>query len=160
MDKEDKNFKEKIKLGSDALFWINLANESYFHLRNQLITLATLLLPLTASIVILSKDSKVLPSSQEKNLLIIGWILLGASIVFGLIQTWVDSTFFKGLSGDSSLREHFRNNLPGALADRVIKLLPHTPSKSTHWPLFFQTLTLLGGIIFIMFVAHGMLQRL
>ncbi len=67
MGKEDKNFKEKIKLGSDALFWINLANQSYFNLSNQLVVLATILLPLTASVVILSKDSRVLLNSQEKK---------------------------------------------------------------------------------------------
>ena len=119
MDKEDKNFKEKLKLGSDALFWIDLANKSYFHLRNQLIALATILLPLTASIVILSNDSRVSPNSQEKSLFILGWIFLGVPIVFGLIQTWIDSTFFKDLSGNSSLREHFRNNLPADLANTV-----------------------------------------
>ncbi len=90
----------------------------------------------------------------------LGWIFLGASIVFGLIQTWIDATFFKDVSHDSSLREHFRNNLPADQADRVISLLPPAKNKSAHWQLILQILLLFGGIVLIMIVAYGMLQRL
>lgn len=160
MDKEDRNFKERLKLGNDALFWINLANDCYFHLRNQLIVLATILLPLTASVVVIPKDSKSILIAQEKTLFIYGWLFLGISICLGLIQAWIDANFFRKLSNDSSLREHFRNSLSADQADNAVRLLPPVQSSSSHFPLFFQAIFLFGGILLIMSVAAGMLLRL
>ncbi len=160
MDKEEINFQEKQKLGSDALFWIRLANDSYFDLRNQMIVLSTILLPLSASIVIITKDSIVRPDANDKQLLLAGWIFLGLSILFGLIQTWVDSTYFKSLSSDSSLREHFRNNLSYDEAEKVVRLLPPVQGQSTLLPLLLQMVLLFGGLLMIMFVAAGMLSKL
>jgi len=160
MDKEDRNFKEKLKLGSDALFWNRLANDSYFQFRNQLIILATILLPLTASVVAIPKANLEI-QLIDKILLILGWICLGASIVFGLIQHWIDTVFFVELSADSSLREHIRKNLKVNIdiVDRVIDLLPTTKSKSAHWALIFQVLFLFGGILVIMSSAVVILLR-
>lgn len=160
MNKYERNFKEKLRLGNDALFWIRLANDSYFELKNQMTGLATILLPLTASIVVISKDSRVKFVDGDKMMILAGWFSLGLSMLMGLWQTWLDSDFFRKLSNDSSLREHFRNNLRPNEAERVMRLLPSAQSKSSHTPLFLQTLFLLGGLFLIMSVAVSLLWRI
>ena len=55
MDSDEKGFRKTLKYGNDALFWIELANRSFFDLKRTLIGLATLLLPLTASVTVINQ---------------------------------------------------------------------------------------------------------
>lgn len=156
MNIEEKNLQEKLKLGNDAKFWIKLANECHFELKKQLLGLATILLPLTASIVVIPPNTVDIVE-QDKNLIISGWLFLEISIILGLIQTKKDIDYFVKVSRDSSLREHLRNVLPADCAEKAVNVLPSVPPQSTHVPLYFQALALFVGLLLIMAVATKLL---
>ena len=156
MNIEERNFQEKLKLGNNALFWIKLANKCHFDLKKQLLGLATILLPLTASIVVVPIDTIDIVG-QDKNLIISGWLFLALSIILGLVQTKKDIDYFVRQSRDSNLREHLRNVLPGNSAEKAVSALPSVPPQSTHAPLYFQAIALLVGLLLIMSVATKLL---
>lgn len=86
-----------------ALYWNNLANQQIFELNKQLLSLAFIILPLTASIIAVEF---IKPREFEKTLLILGWIFLFLSIILGFVQILLDAIYFNYLSNDSSTREY------------------------------------------------------
>jgi heme/copper-type cytochrome/quinol oxidase subunit 4 len=138
-----------------ALYWNNLANQQIFELNKQLLTFASILLPLSASIVVL--DTLRL-REYEILLLILGWIFLFTSIVLGLIQIWIDAKYFSYVSNDSSNREYLwsQDKDNNKIKDDVDKLGPIKPSSS-FTPTLFQVVFVFIGLIFIMLVAVSIL---
>ena len=156
MINEERGYREKVRMGNNALFWIKLANNRLSELNKQLLSLAMLLLPLTASIVVIPPDDLKLKECN-KDLLKYGWLFLGISIVAGLIQVVVEAHYFKRLSNDSSQRERFFDELPFDSADKANRKLKSVPGQSTHIPLHVQVYTLFAGLLLIMIVALELL---
>ncbi len=140
-----------------AFFWIDLANQRLGDFNRQLLSLAVILLPLTASVIL--SDLKL--REFEKTLLILSWVSLGISVVAGLIQILIDTNYFKDLSRDSSKREKIWSDLFRPIADleKDTKALGEVKGSSTHDPLKLQALFLLIGLVFIMIIAGSILFR-
>lgn len=141
-----------------ALYWNSLANQRYFELNKQLLSLASILLPLTASIALV-KPSPL--NNVLRSLLVVGWGSLFTSILFGLFQIWKDTNYFAYLMADSSLREKFWCNpqMSNAEKEKAVDVLGETKSRGNIYPLFLQILFLLIGLLFIMIAAILLLYR-
>lgn len=157
MAQEDKIARNKDSAQRAALHWNKLANERLFDLHKQLLGLATLLLPLTASIVIVD-SVKLL--EVEKTLLLLGWAFLGISIIAGLIQLIIEAKYFNYLSNDSSCREEIWSS-ERSIEDmqKETKALGRTNPSSTLIPLSIQTFSIFIGLSLIMIVATFLLLR-
>ena len=92
-------------------------------------------------------------------MLLWSWVFLGISIFAGLIQTWVDVSYFKKLSDDSSQRGRFFSELLFKDAYKASKLLKFVPDKSIHTPVLLQIIFLGAGLLLIMSVAASLLMR-
>lgn len=149
----DENIRQRNKDSAQnaALFWIRLANDRLSEINKHLLGLATILLPLTASIVI----SPIKFREYEKTLMIIGWVFLFISIIAGFMQIVIDAIYFKDLSRDSSKREVLWSDTNSDIRniDKDIKALGNTPASSTHIPLILQSLAISLGLFLIMLVA-------
>lgn len=140
-----------------ALYWNSLANQQGFELNKQLLVFATILLPLSASIVVVDT---IQLRGNEIVLLIIGWIFLFLSIIFGLIQIWTDARYFIYISNDSSKREWLwsqnkDNNKIKKEVDKLGSVKPYSPFVSS----IFQAILVFSGMLFIMLVAVFILGR-
>lgn len=142
----------------DAIFWINLANQREFDFNKHLLSLAAILLPLTASVLAL-ESIKLLQC--EKILLMISWVSLGISIISGCIQIWFDSSFFVKLSRDSSAREVIWSNmqLPLSELENRTNQMGKMREKGSVTPLWIQIFALFEGLLLIMFTAASILIR-
>lgn len=141
-----------------ALFWVEFANKRIFEINKQLLTLATILLPITASVV----GVEFLTLREfEKTMLVMGWILIFISIVTGGIQILIDAKYFLYLSRDSSKREVLWSNSNRNVEDieKDVKSLGSVPGSSTHCPLVIQALAIFSGLLLIMIVAANLLIR-
>ena len=140
-----------------ALYWNNLANQRVFELNRQLLALATIILPLTASIIAIDF---IKPREFEKTLLLIGWVFLFLSIILAFVQIWIDANYFSYLSQDSSTREelwsHDREN---EKIKKDVDALGKVKGSSTFIPTIFQAFFVFTGLLFIMIVASSMLLR-
>lgn len=140
-----------------ALFWIDLANQRLSSFNKQLLTIAAILLPLTASLV---AANFIDLRDFEKALLIIVWISLGFSLVGGVVQIIIDANYFKYLSRDSSRREEiWSGNDTNEEMTKQTKLLGKTEPTSTHIPLWLQAFTLGQGLLLILVIAISLLLR-
>lgn len=140
-----------------ALYWNNLANQRLFDFHKQLLGLATLLLPLTASIVLVES---IKLKEFEKTLLLLGWVFLGISIVAGYIQILMDATYFNYLSNDSSQREEiWSSNKKIEDMEKETQVLGKTSPSSTVTPLWIQTFSIFVGLSLLMVVAGSLLFK-
>lgn len=155
MEDFDYKFRTKEGYSERARFWIDKANQQISEFNKQLLSLATFLLPLTASVVVADLEL----SGSQKTLLITGWAFLFLSIISGLIQYVIDANYFKNLSRDSSRREEIWSDLYRSKnqLEQETKALGKVPSQSTHIPLSLQTFFIIAGIFLIMFVATTLL---
>ncbi len=141
---------------SAALHWNNLANQRLFDFNKQLLGLATILLPLTASIIVVDGVREF-----EKTLLIVGWIFLGISIITGCIQIMVDAYYFRDISIDSSRRELiFSSNKTEPEMQAAVEALGKIPAESTDLPITIQVFTIFVGLLLIMIVAGSLLWKI
>ncbi len=137
-----------------ALYWNNLANQQIFEVNKQLLALATIILPLTASIVTVQF---ITLREYQKVLLILSWVSLFASIFSGLIQIRIDALYFQYLSNDSSSREKFWAENDNERAREKVNALGETKSGSSFTPTYFQVFFVSVGLLFIMIVAVSIL---
>ncbi len=153
---EDIRQRNKDAVQRSALFWIKLTNDRLSEINKQLLGLATIILPITASVIAIEF---LIPKDFEKNLLIIGWVLMFISIVAGGIQILVDARYFLFLSRDSSSREALWSDPNRSIEDieKEVKSLGTMPSSSTHCPLVIQALAIFSGLFLIMLVAASLL---
>ena len=138
-----------------ALYWNNLANQQIFEINKQLLALATIILPLTASIVVIDT---IQLREYEVTMLIFGWMFLFLSIISGLIQVWIDARYFNYVSNDSSSRERLwsqdkDNNEVKKEVERLGSIKPFSSSV----PTLFQGFFVLFGLLIIMLVAVSIL---
>lgn len=138
-----------------ALYWNNLANQQIFELNKQLLGLATIILPLTASVVVIEI---IKLREYEKTLIIMGWICLFLSIVLGLVQICIDSVYFNYVSNDSSSREKLwaQDKDNNQIKEEVERLGSIKPSSSPT-PTLFQVFFVFSGLLIIMLVAVSLL---
>ena len=134
-----------------ALFWIQLANERQSEIVRQLLGLSSVLLPLSASIVI----SKVILNQIEIHLLVLSWILFLSSIAAGFIQIYLDSKFFVMISRDSSKRQELWSEGRRSVLsiERDVEALGKVSGESTSLPQKVQAVTFFLGLIFLMIVG-------
>lgn len=155
MEGEDINRRNQEKFGSAALFWIGLANQQLFELNKQLIGLAIVVLPLTASIIAVDLTLR----EFQKTLILISWVFLFISIISGFIQLFVDVLYFKYLSNDSSKRQEIwrRTDIKTEEKERATDALGKVKESSTHVPLYLQAFSIVFALILIMIVASSFL---
>mgnify|MGYP001584568581 FL=1 len=153
MKPEELEFRQRSKESYQrgAFFWIDLANQRLGDFNRQLLALAVVLLPLTASISLSSIKLK----DFEKTLLVLSWIALGVSIITGIIQILIDTIYFKDLSRDSSKREKIWSNFSRKVTDleKETKAIGEVKESGSHDPLKIQASSLFIGLILIMVVA-------
>lgn len=138
-----------------ALYWNSLANQQIFEVNKQLLAFATVILPLTASIVVIDT---IQLREYEVTMLIFGWIFLFLSIISGLIQVWIDARYFNYVSNDSSSREWLwsRDKDNNEIKKEVEQLGSIKPSSSPT-PTLFQGFFVFFGLLIIMLVAVSIL---
>lgn len=138
-----------------ALYWNNLANQQIFEVNKQLLAFATVILPLTASIVVIDT---IQLREYEVTMLIFGWIFLFLSIISGIIQVWIDARYFNYVSNDSSSRERLwsRDKDNNEIKKEVEQLGSIKPSSSAI-PTLFQGFFVFFGLLIIMLVAVSIL---
>lgn len=138
-----------------ALYWNNLANQQIFEINKQLLAFATIILPLTASIVVIDT---IQPREYEVTMMIFGWIFLFLSIISGLIQAWMDARYFNYLSNDSSSREQlWSQNKDNGEIKKEVEQLGNIKPFSSSIPTLFQIFFVFSGLLIIMLVAASML---
>lgn len=138
-----------------ALYWNSLANQQIFELNKQLLAFATIILPLTASIVVVDT---IQLREYEITLLIFGWIFLFLSIIIGLIQTWIDARYFNYVSNDSSSREWlWSQDKDNNEVKKEVERLGSIKLSSSSAPTLFQVFFVFSGLLIIMFVAVSIL---
>lgn len=144
------------RFSSSAKFWISLANQQLFELNKQLLSISFLLLPLTASILLVET---LILREYQKTLLGLSWIFLFISIVFGLLQIVIDAFYFKSLSRNNSQKEvvwHQRNKT-SEQKEKETEALGGVKETSTFIPLIGQTFTIIVAILLVMSVATSLL---
>lgn len=140
-----------------AFHWISLTNKRVLEVNKQLLSLATVLLPLTGSIAAIQSRMDI--GKSGRLLLIEGWSLLFASIIAGFIQLVIEISFLKRWAEYESKREStFSNpNLPLENMEKDAQNLPIPSKSSSHIPLIFQAVSLFVGLVLIMLVALRLL---
>lgn len=138
-----------------AFEWIRYANERLLEINRQLLGVATILLPLTGSIVL----APIKIGESEKTLLIVGWVSIFISIIVGFIQLTIETAFLKRWARYESKREEIFSDPNRSYEDMIkeAQLLQSPSEASTHIPLAIQIFTLFGGLILVMAVAIGIL---
>ena len=134
-----------------AFYWNQLANDRVKELNSQLIGLASILLPLTAGIVVVDIPLE----AHHKTLLIISWAFLLISIISGLIQIAIDTMYFKNLSDDESMRDYMYSQPNKTVSEIVseINSLGKTKPSSGHCALLIQGISVFLGLTIVMVVA-------
>ncbi len=154
---EERSSRNKDNAHQSALFWIELANNRLTNICNHFISLAAILIPLSASLVI----SNNILNFNEKIMLVSTWITLFFSIVFGFLHQLLDVQFFVYLSRDSSKREELWSNTNRGYAQvlKDVLALGTTKNASSHLPLVLQGITFMIGIILISFIGISLLFK-
>lgn len=140
-----------------ALYWNNLANQQIFELNRQLLGLATVILPLTASIVVIDT---IQLREYEKTMLVFGWVFLFLSIISGLVQVWINAKYLNCVSNDSSNREFlWSQDKDNEEIKKEVNRLGGIKPSSSHIPIAFQAFFASFGLLVIMLVAMSILIR-
>lgn len=140
----------------EALYWNKMANDRLAEINKQLLGLATLLLPLTGSVVVLQVEI----NDVLKTLLIGGWIFLFLSILTGFIQIFIDAKFFKGYCDYNTERsETYHMNLGStvAVAEAAVDRIEKPEISSGHLFLILQGIAISLGLLLITVVATSLL---
>lgn len=138
-----------------SLYWNNLSNRQVFELNKQLLALATIILPLTASVVVVDT---IQLREYEVTLLIFGWVFLFLSIASGLVQIWIDAKYFNYLQNDASTREQeWSQDKNNNEIKKEVRQLGMTEPSSSFVPTLSQVLFIIFGLIIIMSVAVSLL---
>lgn len=158
-NKEDEQLRQRNKdlFQKTALYWNQLANERLFEISKQLLGISFIILPLTGSIILADK----IISPINFYLLILGWLLLFASIISGFFNLWVEAKYFNYLSSDSSTRENIWSNSSRSVTEmneRTNKLGATKPTSS-FYPLIIQIAALSLGVFLIMLVMGSLLSQ-
>jgi hypothetical protein len=133
-----------------ALHWNSLANERQFELIKQLLTIGALILTISATIIGFFRGNinfQFQPISS--TFIVLSWISIVSSIIFGLKQLSVDSSYFNYLSNDESERQSKFERLPLVEAKDQVKKMKTTISKSDGTWLLLQQTFFLIGVVFI-----------
>ncbi|MEO0076005.1 MAG: hypothetical protein ABIK31_07920 [candidate division WOR-3 bacterium] len=134
-------------------------NEVFRELVRQLILVATVFLSFSA-FIFYSKDLISKFSISDKHLLIISWIFIGVSIIFGIVQFFIDYYYFKqwtraklkivdaickSATNNENIPEII-NNLPKIAEDAQKDIPTESSSEVFVW---LQTISLIIGVILL-----------
>lgn len=134
-------------------------NEVFRELVRQLIFTATVFLSISAFVFYI-KDLIIKLNNIDKHLLMFSWILIGLSIVFGIIQFFIDYYFFRRwarakfsvvesiCSGEANER-----NLPQI----AIKNQKDIPGDSSTYFVWLQVISLIIGITLFLVIISKLL---
>lgn len=140
-----------------ALFWIKLTNERESEIVRQLLALAAIILPLSASILL----ANITLLQIEKVLLMACWILLFVSIIAGFIQIIIDTRYFLKVSRDSSIRERLWSSTNRSIKDidNDIVKLGEIPGSSGDWSLIIQGVAFFLAILLLLAVGFSIITQ-
>ena len=129
-------------------------NEVFRELVRQLILVATVFLSVSA-FVFYVKDLIVKFSIFDKHCLMSSWILIGLSIIFGIIQIIIDYYFFQRWTNvkfkvvDRIYLEHPKDEDVDKIAYSEQKDIPNSSTTLFIW---FQIFSLVAGIILLIVI--------
>ncbi len=157
MAQDDETLRQRNKDAAQraALFWIELANQRQSEIIRQLLALSSVILPLSASVIVLN----IQLSQSDKILLLASWLLFLFSILSGLIQLLFDSDYFVKISRDSSKRESIWSDSSKQFnkANREVEALGPVPGSSTTVPLYIQEISFCIALILLVIIGCRLL---
>ncbi len=139
------------------------ANEVFRELVRQLILVATVFLSISAFVFNFQNVTKIF-NIYNKHLLICSWILAGFSIIFGVVQFFVDYYFFAKWSKINSdiVEDISEGKLENekSLVDEVTERTQKEPDKSCTVFVWLQVFSLGISIILLVIFMIGALFSL
>lgn len=141
---------------NEALYWNKMANDKLSEIDKQLLTIAFVLLPLTASVLGLNINL----NDVLKTILIGGWIFTFVSIICGFVHIIIEADFFrKYLDYNTHRSTIYHKNLDKTLStvEAKIEKLQSPSASSGHLFLILQGISISIGLLLIMIVAGFLL---
>ena len=158
------------------------ANNTFRELNVQLIFIAAVIISFSL-LIFLNKDITNQLNDCEKYLLISIWILLGLSVLFGIMQFFVDYNFFKkhfkfedflvkAIQNDNKVEQikkeveekmNEKNEgmvdkiVYGKIAEEVVKKYPKVLSMSSEICTYIQVFLLISSLVSLIYFMIGIL---
>ncbi len=159
MEHREEMLKNWHQAATESLYWNKMANDRLSEINKQLIALATILIPLTASVLVINQSI----NNVLRTLLIGSWVFLFASVATGFVQIIVDGKFYKKYCNYEASRSQIyhesmrlRRDDIDAIEERINGLGSLLVS-SGHLFLVLQGIPIIIGLLLIMGVAGTLL---